>query len=930
MILDQTWNKKNRKLTVSYIDKDGNRKFWQKYIHHIRTYEYSKDGEYDTWNNRKANVVFKSTDTYKPNEFDLWEMFYELPKEDQDKFYAMYFPKLYTFDIETEVSNEFPDPFKAKQKVTSISIVAPDLSCIVMGLTKMTEEQQEQLKTRYLDWISKNNFAANLVEKMKQKNPSHNIRVLYQYCQSEEELLQKFFTTMVPKIAVLAGWNSYNFDWNYLYNRAVNLFGEKGARNLIYAASPTREITNISWVEKDGTKHRAPAPSHSIIVDYMELCQKYDYTLTYESYSLDWVSSHAVGANKIKYDGTLQQLYERDTDWYYFYNAIDSLLIQLIHHRLKCIESPCASAAVTLVTMLEAYGQVKLTTANVFKEFYNDNKHVVFDYNEIERFKKDYAGAFCGCVPGRYDWNVCDDFKSLYPSQVITCNFSFENFYQNMVGPDSLGRYTIVPWTEQQLEEFRKDKNYFVSINGNVYKNDKDYAFRRIQANLKVLRDKYKYTGQRIESELLVEIDNILNHNNNHIDFHQDIVDLIKEKFNKVQNDLYNMTEEELKKFKVECEDLRHEYSLLELAHKVLMNGLYGACANQYFYFFNAALAADITGECRQLTKNMWHNLEEWFHEGIWERKDLWEKFDFKLDESKHDWFRTKTVSCYSDTDSVYVTFGNFFRCMTDKYKEKYNTARKKVDWILKYCKEFQDKLNNKWCEEMYNPRNGKNVHEFELETISYAQICIKKKKYLKGYAFVKGKFYDEPKVSGTGIEIIKSTTPKLCRKMLKELMNSLMFEYDEDNKTNYIMLFNNKIQEYRKEFYKAQEEDISQSVGIGDYKKYVIDDTDALILGKQCPVSVQAIARFNHLAHKNGEDNKKQYSGKIKYYNIRISDKNEGYFGFPSGELPEWAPKMDKITQWQKTVIDPINRFLEVMDIPKVNASSSIQLSLF
>lgn len=75
------------------------------------------------------------------------------------------------------------------------------------------------------------------------------------------------------KIAVLAGWNSYNFDWNYLYNRAVNLFGEKGARNLIYAASPTREITNISWVEKDGTKHRAPAPSHSIIVDYMELCQ---------------------------------------------------------------------------------------------------------------------------------------------------------------------------------------------------------------------------------------------------------------------------------------------------------------------------------------------------------------------------------------------------------------------------------------------------------------------------------------------------------------------------------------------------------------------------------------------------------------------------------------------------------------------------------
>lgn len=79
-----------------------------------------------------------------------------------------------------------------------------------------------------------------------------------------------------------------------------------------------------------------------------------------------------------------------------------------------------------------------------------------------------------------------------------------------MVGPDSLGRYTIVPWTEQQLEEFRKDKNYFVSINGNVYKNDKDYAFKRMQKRTLANRDIYKYTGQRIESQLLTEIDRLI------------------------------------------------------------------------------------------------------------------------------------------------------------------------------------------------------------------------------------------------------------------------------------------------------------------------------------------------------------------------------------------------------------------------------------
>ena len=144
-------------------------------------------------------------------------------------------------------------------------------------------------------------------------------------------------------------------------------------------------------------------------------------------------------------------------------------------------------------------------------------------------------------------------------------------------------------------------------------------------------------------------------------------------------------------------------------------------------------------------------------------------------------------------------------------------------------------------------------------------------------------------------------------------------------------MFFNDKLSEYRRQFYQAPEEDISQSIGTGDYKKYVIDDTNQLLLGKGTPVSVHAVARFNYLAHKNGDDSKKFYSGKIKYYNIRtgLGKDDTGYFGFPAGELPIWAPKMDKLTQWQKTVIDPINRFLEVMKIPLVNASNVVQLEL-
>ena len=925
MILDRTWNKKEQKLVISYIDKLGNRQFYQKYLHHIKSYEYNPNGDLETWDGKKCSKIYKDTLDYKPNDFELLEYMYELPEDLRQSLHAQYFPKIYSFDIETEISNEFPDPAIAAQKVTAISLVGPDLSCIVYGLHDLNEQQIALFKKRYLDWLSENEFATNLI-----KQHGWKPKVLYQYFPTEEKMLEHFFTIIIPKIACLAGWNSYGFDLQYLVNRIIRLFGRNTAYNMIRKSSPTGEIRHYTHEDMGGNRISIPGPCHSIILDYMEIVKKYDYILRpYESYSLDWVGSHAVNAHKIKYSGTLQDLYERDPEWYYFYNAVDSLITELIHYKLKAIESPCAVSSVTLVSLLDSFGQVALGTANVFEEFYSQGKKVVWDYDAIERTKVPYEGAFCGCVPGRYEFTVCDDFASLYPSQVRTCNFSFENLVENKIGPDSFGRYTIMKWSEQELEQFRKDPNYFVTVMGNVYKNDKDYTFRIVQAKLKANRDQYKYTGQRIESELLVEIDNLINQSNNHIEFSPDIVDLLKNKFGKTYDDLQTMSIDQLKAFKVEVTDLRHEFSLLELAMKLLGNGLYGCCANRFFYFYNMNLAGDITGECRNLTKSMWHNLEAFFHETLWERKDLWEKFNFELDETKHDWYRKTPVSVYSDTDSVYTTYGNLFKCMLPKYQELYKDKKDKVNWILKFNKEFLDGQNNQWCRDIYEPRHGKNVHEFELETVSYAQICIKKKKYLKGYAFVKGKYYDNPKVSGTGIELVKSTTPKLCRTILTDLMNSLMFEYTEDEKNNYILYFNDKLFDYRRQFYQAEVEDISQSIGVGDYKKYVIDDKDSLVLGKQCPVSVQAIARYNYLAHKNGEDNKIQYSGKIKYYNIMVG-KNVGYFGYPAGELPTWAPPIAKIIQWEKNVIDPINRFLEVMDIPKVNAGNSQQLSLW
>ena len=407
----------------------------------------------------------------------------------------------------------------------------------------------------------------------------------------------------------------------------------------------------------------------------------------------------------------------------------------------------------------------------------------------------------------------------------------------------------------------------------------------------------------------------------------KEIVELLNEHW--PGKNIYEMSLEELEKMRVEVVELREEYTLLEMAMKTLGNAAYGASANEWFYFYNLALAADITGECRVLTKFMWDRLELFFHEDIWERKDLWERFDFALDESKHDWYREQPVSIYSDTDSVYVTYGTLFKCFTKESLDCLDTDRKKVDWILKFNQEFLDKQNFEWLNEMYTPRHAKNIHNFELETISVAGIYLKKKKYLKALSFSKGKFFDNPKISGTGIEIVKSTTPKLCREILIDMTRSLVFETGQMSKDEYILYFNQKLADWKRKFYSVPVEDISQSIGIGAYKKYVLNDTTSLEFAPKAPTSVKCIARYNYLAHQNGQDNLKMISGKVKYYNIRVG-RTTDYFGFPAGELPSFAPPIDYPTQWQKTVIDPLNRFLEVMDLPSVNIGGTIQYSLF
>ena len=283
--------------------------------------------------------------------------------------------------------------------------------------------------------------------------------------------------------------------------------------------------------------------------------------------------------------------------------------------------------------------------------------------------------------------------------------------------------------------------------------------------------------------------------------------------------------------------------------------------------------------------------------------------------------------------NSVYVSFEPLFKAMTEESQKKFYTDEKKLKFIEDFSRDFLNQQNNEWCENIYNPRHGHSYHEFELESIQKSQLVDKKKKYIKGVVWMKGKTYDEPHMSATGIEIVKSTTPKLCRTILTDLIRDMMFvSPNYKDKNEYAIYFNSILAEKKKEFFSVHFQDISNSVSIGDYKKYVIDDQDQLIWAPKCPVSVKAISMFNHLAHKNGKDNLRITSGKIKYYYIKTGPKasDVSYFGYPAGTDEPWFPPCDRTTCWDKNIIVPMNRFASVIKMPLLSPTGEYSLSLF
>jgi len=359
--------------------------------------------------------------------------------------------RIMIIDIEVEVTEGFPSPQKAENKITSIAIhdsVTDQYFCFVL-------DEENKLKPN--DW-------------------GKNVTV--ETFDKEYGLLQRFYAKYLEmRPTIITGWNVDGFDIPYLYNRAQQIVG----KNIADCLSP---VSKVYW-NKYREKYMIAGVS---CLDYLMLYKNFTFS-SKPSYRLDDIGQSEVGTSKISYDGTLNDLYENHLEDFVKYNIHDVRIVKKLDDKLDFIDVARGICHVGHVPYEDIVYDSRFLEGAILVYL---KKLGVVAPNKTPRddVKKDgkFAGAYVqDPQKGRHDWVYDLDITSMYPSIIMSLNVSPETKIGKVIGwdPEEFIRgknktYSIYmndkkkgQFTEIELKEYFDNNQVSISNNGIIYRTDK-------------------------------------------------------------------------------------------------------------------------------------------------------------------------------------------------------------------------------------------------------------------------------------------------------------------------------------------------------------------------------------------------------------------------------------------------------------------------
>lgn len=733
------------------------------------------------------------------------------------------------FDIEVASDDGFPIPEAAAHPITAITLKSSKSSIFqVWGLDNYDPSKTE------LD------LDGSLIQ--------------YHHCRSEEELLVKFINYWTKNYPdVITGWNCRFFDIPYLVNRIHNL----GTQEAVNKLSP--------WgLVNDRPVYRAnrQLPAFEIVgiqqADYLELFTKFGYSYgPQESYKLDHIGYVVVGERKLSYEehGNLYTLYKKDHQKFIDYNIKDVQLVDRIDAKMGLINLALTMAYKGGVNLSDTFGTTNIWESIIYRRLLS--KNVITPLKQIDQIRwyqiagatetsknkpgsearkkgksHSIAGGFVKDPQvGGHDWVVSFDLNSLYPNIIVEYNISPETMIRDpricfSQGPDNYMK-----------DDNKVNDNYSIAASGVAFSKERqgiipelivDYYAERSTIKKRMLSAKSEYEkskNSKLESEI-----------------------------NQLENN--------------------------QMAIKILLNSLYGALANQYFKYFDNALAESVTLTGQLSIKRAEKAVNNEMNKLLKTDKDY-------------------VIAI--DTDSVYINMGPLVKKLQ---------LKNPVQDLDKLCSKHFEPIIAAEYSKLFNKMNAYTPRmEMGREVIADRGIWTAKKRYILNVHNNEGVQYAEPKLKIMGIEAIKSSTPAVVRDKFKEVFKIIVT--GDEQKTRQF------IDDFRSTFKSLPAEDVSFPRGVSEIDKWKDRKT---IYGRGTPIHVRGSLLYNHYLRDHALD--KKYSEiksgeKIKYSYLKLPNPiRENVVSFPDYLPPEFNlhKYIDYDLQFEKTFIEPITPILDAV----------------
>lgn len=693
------------------------------------------------------------------------------------------------------------------------------------------------------------------------------------------------------------------FDIQYIITRISRIFGENVAKSL----SPwgyLRPVVKEMYGKEQYTYHIYGIS----ILDYMDAFKKFGYKYgTQESYKLDHIGHVVLGERKLSYEeyGNLTTLYEQNPQKYLDYNLKDTHLIQRFEEETALLALVITVAYDGGCNYKDAFGTVGIWDTILYRRLMNDNQVPPVKGGPGER-SNDLVGGFVKePKPGMYKWIVSFDLNSLYPHLMLQYNMSPETIIEggslmnivqeirsNLNNPEHAeyaeqvrefvesGGYMEIysnigekmlnsPIGDDNVELFHKANkmhNYIVSANGALFRKDSQGIIPQIIDEKYAERKAVKNEMLSVESE----------------------IEEIKAEMKKRGSvDKYvTLTDKEISQLYTEKKKEVVQLHNKQMSVKILMNSLYGATANVYFIYYIMEMAEAIT-KSGQLSV-------QWSARYV----NAYLNKILKTDEVDY--------VVYIDTDSIYINMEPLIETVFGTSDIDKDVGEKFLDNV---CKDKIEKVIDKSYDDLYNILGAyKNAMKMKREKINDRALFVSKKRYLLNTLNSEGVHYDTPKVSITGLEAVRSSTPEVCRNKLKNSFKIIM-NSDEAETQKFI-------DEFYKEFVVMPADKIGKNSGTDNIEKYINGNSYA----KGCPAHVRGAICYNNLLKAKGLDKKYdliQSGDKVKTVYLKMPNPlRENLISFP-----EMLPKelgldsyIDYDTQFEKVFLSPVEGLLQVI----------------